>query len=98
MLRQKPTQVLPQKLLKEATIHFYCLFDESRYSDICTIMELKELNWLSKHMKNVRIYFNVYFNEFLYWIQQKNKFFHVSIVKWEISPIDDNNGSIFCQN
>ena len=51
MLRQKPTQVLPQKLLKEATIYFYCLFDESRFSDICTIMELKELNWLCKHMK-----------------------------------------------
>ena len=33
MLRQKPTQVLPLKLLKEATIHFYCLFDESRFSD-----------------------------------------------------------------
>ena len=32
------------KLLKEATIHLYCLFDESRFSDICTIMELKELN------------------------------------------------------
>ena len=28
MFRQKPTQVLPKKLLKEATIHFYCLFDE----------------------------------------------------------------------
>ena len=24
------------------------------FSDICTIMELKELNWLCKHMKNVR--------------------------------------------
>ena len=43
MLRQKPTQILPQKLMKEATIHFCCLFDESRFSDICTIMELKEL-------------------------------------------------------
>ena len=31
-------------LLKEATIHFYCLFDELRFSDICMIMELKELN------------------------------------------------------
>ena len=28
MLRQKPTQVLPLKLLEEATIHFYCRFDE----------------------------------------------------------------------
>ena len=44
MLRQKPPQVLPQKSLKEANIHFYCLFDELRFSDICTIMELKELN------------------------------------------------------
>ena len=44
MLRQKPTQILPLKLLKEATINFYCLFDQSCFSDICTIMELKELN------------------------------------------------------
>ena len=28
MVRQKPTQVLPNKLLKETTIHFCCLFDE----------------------------------------------------------------------
>ena len=28
MLSQKPTQVFPWKLLKEATIRFYCLFDE----------------------------------------------------------------------
>ena len=44
MLRQKPTQILKEKLLKEATIHFYCLFDESHFSDIRTTMELKELN------------------------------------------------------
>ena len=44
MLRQKRTQVLPERLLKEAAIHFYTLFDESRFSDICTITELKELN------------------------------------------------------
>ena len=50
MSRQKPTQVL----LKEATIHFYCLFDESGFSDICKIMELKELNWFCEHTKNVR--------------------------------------------
>ena len=54
MLRQKPNQVLPQMLLKEATIHFYCLLDESCFSDNCTIKELKELNWLWRHMKNVR--------------------------------------------
>ena len=43
MLRQKPTYVLPSNLLKEATIHFYYILDESRFSDICIIMELKEL-------------------------------------------------------
>ena len=54
MLGQKPIEVLPYKLLKVATIHFYCLFDESRFSDISRIMELKELNWLCKHIKDVR--------------------------------------------
>ena len=44
MLRQQSTQVLPQKLLKEETINFFRLFDESRFSDIITMMELKELN------------------------------------------------------
>ena len=44
LLIQKPTQILPRKLMKEATIHFYCLFDESRFSDIFTIMKLTELN------------------------------------------------------
>ena len=43
MLRQKPTQVLLQNLLKEATIHFYRLLHESRFSVIYRIMELKEL-------------------------------------------------------
>ena len=28
MLKQKPTQVSLYKLLKEAIIHFYCLFDD----------------------------------------------------------------------
>ena len=40
--------------MKEATIHFYCLLDESRFSGTCTIAGLKELNWLCKHKKNVR--------------------------------------------
>ena len=44
MLRQKPTQGLPKKLLKEATIHFYYIIGQSRFSDICMKMELKELN------------------------------------------------------
>ena len=89
MLRQKPTQVLPQKLLKEATIHFYCLFDESHYSDISTMIELNEINWLSKHMKNVRssqpcISMNLVLNS------AKNKFFHVSIVELFIQMAPHN--------
>ena len=34
MLRQKPTQMLLWKLLKEATIYFYCLIDESPFPAI----------------------------------------------------------------
>ena len=48
MLKQKPTQVLK---VTERSNHS---FDESRFSDSCTITELKELNLLCKHMKNVR--------------------------------------------
>ena len=33
MLRQKLTQILLEKLLKVATTHSYCLFDESRFYD-----------------------------------------------------------------
>ena len=58
MLRQKPTQVL-----KETTIHFYYLLDESCFSDICTIIESKELNWLCKHKKRQKQP-TLYFNEF----------------------------------
>ena len=78
MLRQKPTQVLPQKLLKEATIHFYCLFDESRFSNNCTIMELKKnlidcVNiWKTSEEANLA---------FQWIFSVKHKFFHVSIVK-----------------
>ena len=31
VLRQKPTQILPKNLLKRATIHFHCLFDEPHF-------------------------------------------------------------------
>ena len=66
MLRQKPIPDLSQKLLKEATTHFYYIFDESRFSDLCTIMELKELNWLckqtyEKRQKQPTLYFNEFF-------------------------------------
>ena len=47
---------------------------------ICTIMELKELNWFCKHVRNVKSsqpYISMNFcTEF-----SKHKFFHVSIVK-----------------
>ena len=45
-------------MLIGATIHFYCLSDESHFSNICTllyvIIECTKLNWLCKHMKMVR--------------------------------------------
>ena len=40
VLRQKATEILAKNLtqiLKEATIH-YCLFDESHFSNICTLL------------------------------------------------------------
>ena len=37
MLRQKPTQISPCNLLKGSSIHFYCLFDDSLFSNICTL-------------------------------------------------------------
>ena len=58
VLRQKPTKILLWTLLKGATIHIYCLFDGSHFSNICTIwyvmMECIELSWLRKHIKKVR--------------------------------------------
>ena len=39
--------------VKEATIHFYCLFDESCFPGMYD-KGIKELIWLCKHMKNVR--------------------------------------------
>ena len=61
-------------LLKEAIIHFYCLFDESRFSDICTIIELKERNWLCKRQKKKKSEKcqkqpTLCLNECLYWVQ-----------------------------
>ena len=38
----------------ERSNHSFLLFDESRFSDIPAIIELKELNSWCKHMKNVR--------------------------------------------
>ena len=39
---------------KKQPFIFYRLFDKSRFSDICTIIQVKELNWLCKHTKNVK--------------------------------------------
>ena len=57
--------------MKEATIHFYCLFDESRFSDIRTIMELKEKN-LRSNKPCISMNFCTEFS--------KAQVFHVSIV------------------
>ena len=78
MLRQKPTQVLTQKLLKETAIHFYCLFDESRFSDIWTIMELKKLDCVN--MWKMSETANLVFQWIFVLNLVKQKFVHVSIV------------------
>ena len=80
MLRQKPTQVLLLKLLKEATIHFYCLFDELHFPDICAIMELKEVNWLCKHIMMSEAA-NLIFQWIFVLNSVKHRFLHLSIVK-----------------
>ena len=65
MLKQKLTQILPYNLLKEATIYFHCLFDESRFSEICTIMELKNLIDFVDIWKTLEAA-KLVFHEFLY--------------------------------
>ena len=48
-----------------------------RFSDICTTVELKEFNWLCKHMKTSEAA-NLVFQ----WIfSVKHKFFHVNIIE-----------------
>ena len=78
------------KLLKKQPCIFTAYLMNHVFHTICTIIELKELNWLCKHMKNIRRN-----NEFLYWI----KFFHVSIVKetfttWKLSQYGVISGPI----
>ena len=67
--------------MKEATIHFYCLFDESSFSDICTIIELKEPNWFCEYMKTVRSSQLVF--KWIFVLNSiKHKFFPVCIVNY----------------
>ena len=58
---------------------FHTTFDESRFSDICTIMDLKELNcvniWKTSEAANLVFQWIVVLNSI------KRKFFHVSIIK-----------------
>ena len=69
------------KVTKEATSCFESLFDESRFSDTCTIMELEKnlidcVNiWKTSEVANLA---------FQWTFSVKQKFFHVGIVK-EIS-------------
>ena len=62
----------------ERSNYSFLLFGESRFSDICTILELKEPNWLCKHMKNVRSS-QTCISMNLVLTSVKHKFFHVSI-------------------
>ena len=41
-------------MLKGATIHFYCLFDELHFQTSVIIMECIEFNWLCKHIKKIK--------------------------------------------
>ena len=63
-------------MLNGATIHFYCLFDESHFSNIFTleyvIIECIELNWLCKHIKQRSSHYCTELS--------KTQFFSVSIV------------------
>ena len=68
-------------LLKWTTIHFYCLFENHIFQTSVVIIECKELNWLCKHMKKIRISQPAI--PVLNWV--KHKSFPVSIVK-DTSP------------
>ena len=69
MLKQKTNHILPQNLLKGATIHYYGLFDESHFQ---TSLLLKymiiariEFNYLCKYMRRLE----AVKQPFLYWIE-----------------------------
>ena len=64
--------------MKEATIHFYCLFDESRFLGICTIMELRQLNCVNIWKTSGAA--NLVFQRIFVLNSVKCKFFYVSIV------------------
>ena len=94
IVKTKTNSRFPIKVTERCNHLFYCLFDASRFSDICTIKELKELNWLRKHMKIVRssqpsISKNFVLNS------AKHKFFHLSIVNIT-NYADDNTLSELC--
>ena len=71
-------------MLKGSTIHFYCLFDEPLFSNMCTyldtIIECRELNGLCKHMKKVRssqaaiLILNLVKHSFSLWVLLKKVF------------------------
>ena len=97
MLWQKQTQILPWKLLKEATIHFYCLFHESHFSEICTMMELKEINncvniWKTSEVANLVFQWIFVLNSV------KHKFFPVSIVKPSLVRLQDTKNKVWMIN
>ena len=79
MLRQKPTQIFALKVTERSN-HSFLLFDASCFLDICTKIELKELNWLCKHMKTSGAA-NLVFQRIFVLNSVKLKFSHVSIVK-----------------
>ena len=76
--------------MKDATIHFYCLFDETCFSDICMIMELKELHYCVNIWKTSEVA-NLVFQWTFVLKSVKHKFFPLSIVKDKrMSPFKTN--------
>ena len=82
-------------IFEEATIHFYCLFDEKRFSDICTKMELKELKcvniWKTSEASNLVFQWIVVLNAV------KQKFLHVGVslkVVKSLTFLEVNNGGM----
>ena len=72
------------------------IIDESRFSDVCTIMELKELDWLCKHMNNIRssqpcMPINICTD-----FSKAHKFLQVSIVKDYLNNYLKTTKTIFC--
>ena len=83
ILKIPSTKFCRKNYWKKQQFIFTVYLMKSRFSDICTIKELKEFNWLCKQMKNVRSRQPCI--SMIFWIGRK--FFHLSIVKSKLAVI-----------